>query len=91
MVHILPFSEVSYVIHTGVFDAPSISITSTEEPSVIEMHEAQAPHGTEVGPSLQFKAFASILAVEVFPTPLGQRKGRRAQPSLDLRNFSGFG
>ncbi len=51
--------------------APSISITSVEFPAVISLHEEHTPQGYAVGPCSQLRAFARILAEEVFPTPLG--------------------
>src|SRR5512140_1762999 len=55
---------------TLVLDAPSISKTSTELPAVISSQALQALHGSGAGPFSQFRAFASILAALVFPTPL---------------------
>jgi hypothetical protein len=57
-----------------VFDAPSISDTSIDEPSDIAVHEGHLPHGSGVGPFEQFNAFARILAVDVLPIPLGPEK-----------------
>ena len=54
-----------------MFDAPSISITSRDEPFVISTQLEQVPQGQSVGPFAQFKAFAKILADEVFPHPRG--------------------
>src|SRR6266849_2388450 len=50
------------------FDAASISITSSEVPAAISLHESQSPQGSGVGHFTQFMAFARILAAVVFPT-----------------------
>ncbi len=53
-------------------DAPSISWTSRDSPrSRISRHDGHSPQGFTVGPLSQFRARASIRAVEVFPTPRG--------------------
>ena len=41
---------------------------------MISIQFSQTPQGVIVGPSLQFKDFAKIRAVEVFPVPLGPVK-----------------
>src|SRR6204780_4956116 len=51
------------------FDAASISSTSSDVPAEISRHESQLPSGSAVGPFTQFKAFARIRALVVFPTP----------------------
>jgi hypothetical protein len=63
------------------FDAPSISTTSTDVPAAVSMHESHLPQGVGVGPSVQFRALASILAVVVFPTPRGP-ENRKAWANL---------
>ena len=40
-------------------------------PSDISLQYAHSEQGSGVGPFSQFSALATILAVEVFPTPLG--------------------
>jgi len=62
-------------------------VTSTEDPSVIAVHEGHFPQGDGVGPSLQFSALASILAVVVLPTPLGLRIYRRGRSSTVKGRF----
>jgi hypothetical protein len=52
-----------------VFDAPSISATSTELPAAISTHGSQTPQGSAVGPFSQHSAFARMRAALVFPTP----------------------
>ena len=59
---------------TLVFEAPSISITSSDDPAVISLQNSHSPHGVAVGPFAQFNDFARILAVDVFPHPLGPEK-----------------
>ena len=62
------------VTSTLVFDAPSISYTSTEAPPVIAVQLEQVPHGSKSFAAVQFSAFARIRAEDVFPTPLGPEK-----------------
>jgi hypothetical protein len=62
------------MLSTPVLEAPSISVTSIDEPSATAIHEGHLPQGPVIGPSTQFKAFANMRAVEVFPTPLGPEK-----------------
>src|SRR5712672_163015 len=52
------------------FEAASISITSSELPEAISLHESHTPQGSGVGPFTQFSAFAKIRAAVVLPTPL---------------------
>ena len=59
---------------TDVFDAPSISITSTLVPAAISRHDEHSPHGCALIPLSQLRAFARSLAELVFPTPLGPEK-----------------
>ena len=59
---------------TEVFDAASISITSTWRPSEMARQCSHSPQGSVVGPPLpsgpvQFSPLAMIRAVVVFPTP----------------------
>ncbi len=63
------------------FDAPSISMTSTDVPAAVSRQESHLPHGVGVGPSAQFSAFARMRAVVVFPTPRGP-ENRKAWASL---------
>ena len=51
------------------FDAPSISITSTDMSCVISRQFAQVLQGIPVGPCSQLSAFAKIRVIVVFPTP----------------------
>ena len=57
-----------------LFEAPSISIISSEFVLVISLHEIHLLQGVGVGPFSQFRAFARILAVVVLPIPLGPQK-----------------
>ena len=50
---------------TEVFDAPSISITSTLFPLAISVHEVQPPQGWAEGPFSQLRAFARRRAGEL--------------------------
>src|SRR5829696_5589841 len=54
---------------TELFEAASISITSSDVASAIDRHESHAPHGVIVGPSTQLSDAARIFAIEVFPVP----------------------
>ena len=54
---------------TELFDAASISITSSEVALAIETHESHTPHGVIVGPSTQFRHAARIFAMLVLPVP----------------------
>ena len=54
---------------TELFDAASISITSSEVASAIERHDSHTPHGVTVGPSTQFSDAARIFAIDVLPVP----------------------
>ena len=54
---------------TELFDAASISITSSEVELVIAVHDSHSPHGSSVGPFTQLSERARILATEVLPVP----------------------
>src|SRR3954451_1205283 len=54
---------------TELFDAASISMTSSEFALAIETHDSHTPQGLVVGPSTQFRQAARILAIEVLPVP----------------------
>ncbi len=77
----------SRTLSTPLFEAASISTTSTARPSAISTHATQAPHGVAVGPCSQLSAFATRRAVVVFPTPRGPVK-RKAWASWPV--FSAF-
>ena len=69
----LALSIISLIFSTPVFDAASISIISRALPSVICLHKSHLQQGVIVGWSnaWQFRDFANILALDVFPVPLG--------------------
>ena len=55
---------------TELFDAASISTTSSELAVAIDVHDSQVPHGVMVGPPLeQFSDAARIFAIDVLPVP----------------------
>src|SRR5271170_696854 len=54
---------------TELFEAASISITSSDVARAIDTHESQIPHGSIVGPCSQFRHAARILAIDVLPVP----------------------
>ncbi len=54
---------------TELFDAASISITSSEVAPAIERQDSQTPHGVTVGPFTQFSDAARIFAIDVLPVP----------------------
>jgi hypothetical protein len=54
---------------TELFDAASISMTSSEVALAIATHDSQRPQGSTVGPLSQFRHAASILAIDVLPVP----------------------
>src|SRR4051812_31263441 len=54
---------------TELFDAASISITSSEVALAIEMQDSQVAHGETVGPRSQFSDAARIFAIDVLPVP----------------------
>src|SRR3954449_3130192 len=54
---------------TELFDAASISMTSSDVAEAIETHESQTPHGVTVGPWMQFSDAARIFAIDVLPVP----------------------
>jgi hypothetical protein len=54
---------------TELFDAASISMTSSEAASAIARQFAQVPSGSVVGPCSQFRHAARILAIDVLPVP----------------------
>ncbi len=68
------FSIISLISSTREFEAASNSMTSGCEPSVILIHVAHSLQGSFAGACSQFKAFAKILAVLVFPVPRGPEK-----------------
>lgn len=63
-------SRSSRMSSTELFEAASISITSSDVAVAIERQESHFPHGSTVGPCSQFKHEARILAIEVLPVPL---------------------
>jgi hypothetical protein len=77
-------STMSRTLSTPLFEAASISTTSTDRPSAISTHGAQTPHGSAVGPLTQLSAFATSRAEVVFPTPRGpvNRKACASCPLL---------
>src|ERR687886_2649444 len=54
---------------TELFDAASISITSSDVAFAMATHESQTPHGSTVGPRSQFRQAARIFAIDVLPVP----------------------
>src|SRR3954470_17765823 len=54
---------------TELFDAASISITSSDVALAIATHDWHWPQGSTVGPCSQFRHAARILAIEVLPVP----------------------
>src|SRR5215216_6156500 len=54
---------------TELFDAASISITSSDVALAIERQDSQTPHGVMVGPFTQFSDAARIFAIDVLPVP----------------------
>jgi hypothetical protein len=62
------------MLSTQVFEAASISITSTKLSSFIHVHILHLLQGFQSFLSKQFAAFASILAVEVLPVHLGPQR-----------------
>src|SRR3954470_12180830 len=55
---------------TELFDAASISMTSSELAAAIERQESHTPHGLVVGPPCsQLSDEARIFAIEVLPVP----------------------
>ena len=63
------FSMMFLMLSTPVCEAASISIMSTRSPLDMSMHTLQVPQGLPSFISLQLRALAKILAVEVFPVP----------------------
>ena len=54
---------------TELFDAASISMTSSDVAPAMALHESHFPHGSTVGPCSQFRHEARILAIDVLPVP----------------------
>jgi hypothetical protein len=54
---------------TELFEAASISMTSSEEALWIARQLAQVPSGVTVGPCSQFRQAARIFAIDVLPVP----------------------
>ena len=54
---------------TELFEAASISITSSDVEFVIDVHASHSPQGSSVGPFTQFSERARIFATEVLPVP----------------------
>ena len=59
---------------TLLFEAPSISITSNDEPLAMARQAGHFPQGCGVGPSLQLRALAKMRARVVLPVPRGPAK-----------------
>jgi len=56
-------------------------------PEEISVHDVHFWHGFSVGPFLQFKDFAKIRAVEVFPMPRGPVNKYACAMRLDFMAF----
>ena len=54
---------------TELFEAASISMTSSDVALAIDTQESHTPHGLVVGPSAQFRQAARIFAMLVLPVP----------------------
>src|SRR5215212_8829501 len=54
---------------TELFDAASISMTSSDEALAIARQESHVPSGSVVGPCSQFRHAARIFAIDVLPVP----------------------
>ena len=54
---------------TELLDAASISITSSDVALAIATHDSHFPHGSAVGPWMQFRQAARIFAMLVLPVP----------------------
>ena len=54
---------------TELFDAASISMTSSDVALAMATHDSHCPHGSTVGPCSQFMHAASIFAIDVLPVP----------------------
>src|SRR4051794_25042605 len=61
----------SRMLSTPVLLAASISMTSMSCPLAIAWHDSHLPHGSGVGPGVdwQFSALAMIRALDVLPVP----------------------
>jgi hypothetical protein len=55
-------------------EAASSSITSSERPAAISVHDVQRPQGSPSSGAAQLRALARMRAVEVFPVPRGPLK-----------------
>ena len=62
-------SRSSRMSSTERFEAASISITSSEVPAAIAVHDSHTPQGSSVGPFTQLSERARIFASEVLPVP----------------------
>ena len=62
-------SRRSRMSSTELFDAASISMTSSEVAFAIATQDSQTPHGSIVGPFSQFRQAARIFAIDVLPVP----------------------
>src|SRR5215207_9157767 len=62
-------SRRSRMSSTELFEAASISMTSSDDAFWIETHESHTPHGVTVGPFTQFRQAARIFAIDVLPVP----------------------
>src|SRR4051812_910441 len=54
---------------TELFEAASISMTSSDVALAMATQESQTPHGSVVGPRSQFRHAARIFAIDVLPVP----------------------
>ena len=68
------FSRSVRMSSTPVFEAASISITSTGAPETKSAHEGQAAHASAPTRAVQHSALARSRAVVVLPTPRGPVK-----------------
>ena len=68
------FSRRSRTWSTPLFEAPSISKTSSDLPSEISTQMSSSGSKSMLGPLEQLRALAMIRAVDVLPVPRGPTK-----------------
>ena len=73
---------------TPLLLAPSISRTSSELPRAISRQAGHSPQGRTVGPLAQFRAFARIRAVVVFPDTADSGEQERVRDPVLLDGVS---
>src|SRR6266851_2710119 len=83
-------SRSSRMLSTPLFDAASISCTSTLVPAVISLHASHTLHGAAVGALTHERHLARMRAAVVLPTPRAPVERKKVAPGTRAANYRCF-